>query len=56
MTVNERLFHLGVMNEWDAAVRRRDRDVMISLLEMAEVSEPRFTVDTVLSDPAKYGF
>lgn len=56
MTVNERLFQAGIMDEWAAAARRRDRDMMIRLLEQVKVSEPHFTVDTVLAHPEAYGF
>jgi len=56
MTVNERLFHVGLLDQWDAAVRQRDRDAMIELLQQAEVPEPHLTVDTVLANPKMYGF
>ena len=56
MTVNERLFHVGIIDRWDEAVRRRDRDAMIALLERVEVREPHLTVDAVLADPRKFGF
>lgn len=32
MTVNERLFIYGLMDEFDAAARDRDRDAMIAVL------------------------
>lgn len=56
MTVNERLFHVGILDQWDAAARRRDRQQMIALLEQVEVADPHFTVDTVLATPQAYGF
>lgn len=56
MTINERLFHVGILNKWKAAVRRRDRQEMIALLEQVEVTDPQLTVDTVLTDPQAYGF
>lgn len=56
MMVNERLFHVGTLGRWDAAVRRRDRREMISLLEQVEVTDPHFTVDTVLANPKADGF
>lgn len=56
MTLNERLFHVGILDQWDAAVRRRDRQEMIALLEQVEVTDPPFTVDTVLANPKAYGF
>lgn len=56
MTVNERLFHVGILDQWDTAVRRRDRNEMIALLEQVEVTELHLTVDTVLANPRAYGF
>lgn len=56
MTVNERLFHVGILDQWDAAVRRRDRKQMIVLLERVDIAEPHLTVDAVLANPKMYGF
>lgn len=56
MTVNERLFHVGILDQWDAAVRRRDRQELISLLERVEVGNPDRTVDALLANPKKYGY
>lgn len=49
MTVNERLFVLGLMEAWDDAVARRDRPAMLGLMREAEVSGGHWTVDSVLS-------
>jgi hypothetical protein len=56
MTVNERLFYVGALDRWDAAVRQRDRDTMIDLLQQVEVSDPHLTVDAVLANTKRYGF
>jgi hypothetical protein len=32
MSVNERLFAAGLIDQWDAAARRRDREAMVALL------------------------
>jgi hypothetical protein len=56
MTINERLFVTGLMAEWDAAVRARNRDKMLGIMRRVNVDHPEFTVDAVLADPAKYGF
>jgi hypothetical protein len=56
MTVNERLITAGIMDQWDDAVRRRDRGRMIELLKQVEVPSADWTADTVLADPQKYGF
>jgi len=56
MTVNERLFHVGLVDQWDAAARRRDRAAMVDILKRVEVPEPMPIIDTILADPKKYGF
>jgi hypothetical protein len=56
MTVNERLVEAGLLNQWDVAVRARDRGAMLELMRMVEVTPPEFTVDTVLANPARYGY
>jgi hypothetical protein len=56
MTVNERLSHVGTIDQWEAAARRRDRATMIRLLAEVEVPEPELTVDAVLTNPKKFGF
>jgi hypothetical protein len=56
MTVNERLSHVGIIDRWDEAARRRDREMMIALLEQVEVPDPHLIADAVLADPKKYGF
>ena len=49
-------FHVGILDKWDAAVRRRDRREMMALLEQVEVADPHLTVDIVLANPQAYGF
>jgi hypothetical protein len=58
MTTNERLFVAGLLDSYDAAALRRDRDRMIELLCEVEfsVSEATSITDTVLSNPKMYGF
>lgn len=58
MTVNERLFSCGLIDRWDAAVRARKREEMISVLSEVALTkeEAAWTTDTVLANPAKYGF
>lgn len=56
MTVNERLAHFGILDQWDNAVRARDRAMMIRLLERVDVRDPGKTADAVLANPQKYGF
>jgi hypothetical protein len=58
MTVNERLWTAGLFDRWDAACRARDRAAMIEILGEVEIAEPGRApiADSVLADPAKYGF
>lgn len=58
MTVNERLFVAGTLDQWEAAARLRDRATMISLLMQVDMTEESaaWSVDTMLSNPARYGF
>lgn len=51
MTLNERLVHVGLIERWDEAVRRRDRAAMTAVLERVEVADPEFTVAAVLARP-----
>lgn len=58
MTVNERLSHLGLFDEFDSALAARDLNSVISVLLRAELS-PGQAVETataVLADPGKYGY
>ena len=56
MTVNERLFNLGLMERWDEAVAARDREAMLAIMRECEVDPPEQTVDPILANPAMYGF
>lgn len=58
MTVNERLYVAGLLEQFDSAIDSGDRQRAIELLvrvEMIETSAAE-TVDTVLGNPAKYGY
>ena len=46
MTVNERLFTLGTLDAFAAAVRRRDAQATLTILQ----------VETMPADPKKYGY
>jgi hypothetical protein len=39
MTTNERLFEAGLLDLWDAALARRDRNKMIVLLGRVDLAE-----------------
>ncbi|HTU09779.1 MAG TPA: hypothetical protein VMG08_02680 [Allosphingosinicella sp.] len=56
MTVNERLFNMGLLDEWDDAARSRDRARMIEIMRQIAVHPSERTADMVLADPAMYGF
>jgi len=58
MTVNERLYACGLIDRWDTAAFGRDRAVMIIILLEAAFTEDQavWTVDTLLANPARYGF
>lgn len=56
MTVNERLFVAGLLDQFDDAAHARDRARMIALLSQVEVADPDRSVDTILDNPGKYSF
>ena len=56
MTVNERLFAAGLLDEFDDAARACDRARMIALLSQVEVADPDRSGHTILSNPSKYGY
>jgi hypothetical protein len=57
MTTNERLFEAGLLSEWNAAARSRNRERMIELLGKVDLGDQaEWIADTVLSNPGKYGF
>jgi hypothetical protein len=58
MTVNERLFHFGLFEAFDAAAKSLDLVAMVQVLRQAQFSEEQAkqTAGTVLADPARYGF
>jgi len=54
MTVNERLVDADLLDQFDAAAKRRDRPAMIDLLAQVDVSSE--TADAILNNPAFYGY
>ena len=58
MTVNERLVVAGLIDQFDSAARRRDRDAMIALLDEVGLSASTCaqTVELILGNPSHYGF
>ena len=58
MTVNERLFKLGLMDAFDAAIRGREPEVAVNILKKARLTSEQAsqTVSTILADPKRYGY
>lgn len=58
MTVNERLFTMGLLNEWDAATKERNRDLMIYILAQCTLSlkQCEQTTDAILKNPVTFEF
>ncbi|MCR9189755.1 MAG: hypothetical protein NXH96_13280 [Alteromonadaceae bacterium] len=58
MTINERLFHVGIMDEFDASILSRDQEGAVALLQRVELSkeEAMATVATIFKNPGKYGY
>ena len=58
MTVNERLVHFGLLDEFEAAVRSRDAAAVQAVLVRARFT-PKQALDTasaVLRTPERYGY
>jgi hypothetical protein len=58
MTVNERLYSLGLIDQFDGAAKTRNRQRMIEVLLQCAFSQEQSeqTADAVLKNPATYGF
>jgi len=58
MTVNERLFHAGLINQFDAAIHAKNKKEAISILQQAElpIEAATETVAVILKNPGKYGY
>lgn len=58
MTVNERLFHFGLFEQFDAAARAKDVPALLQVLQQAKFSEEQAlqTAKAVAANPKRYGF
>lgn len=58
MTVNERLYHFGLTDTFDEAIRANRKDRAISVLEQAKFTreQAESTVQTILAEPKRYGY
>jgi hypothetical protein len=56
MTVNERLFILGLAHRFDRAIKNRNREVSVSLLLEAKFTpeQAEETVSSIFKEPKKY--
>ncbi len=49
------MFEAGLLDQWDSAVRDRDRDCMLRVLAEVDLADQAEAItDTVLRDPARY--
>ena len=57
MTANERLFEAGLMEQFDGAANKRDRSLMIEILEKVQLNQEQAerTVDSLLVNSRFYG-
>ena len=58
MTINERLSEAGLAEDFEAAIRARDRERVISILTRVELSpeDAAFTADTIFGSPKRHGY
>jgi hypothetical protein len=58
MTVNERLYTVNLMDDFDSSIKSGQREVAIQLLEEAQfsINQATETVDAVFTDPKMYGY
>ncbi|RDV27363.1 hypothetical protein DXV75_04825 [Alteromonas aestuariivivens] len=58
MAINERLFHVGIMEEFDAAISSCNQKEAVALLQRAEISreEAMVAVATIFENPGRYGY
>ncbi|TFV92318.1 hypothetical protein E4K72_19815 [Oxalobacteraceae bacterium OM1] len=58
MTVNERLFELGLIDEFGRAAKQRNKKKMTDILLAANLTDEQAnqTADAILANPARYGY
>lgn len=58
MTVNERLFAMGKVDEFDSAILTKNEQVAISILVQCElpIEAATDTVAAIVKEPRKYGY
>lgn len=57
MTVNERLYHFGLIEAFDTAVKSRQLSSIVGVLRQAKLTEAQAleTASSVLANPSFYG-
>jgi hypothetical protein len=56
MTVNERLFAAGLLDQFDAAIRASDKALMVTLLSRVGLEDQaEHIAETTLAHPTRYG-
>ena len=58
MTVNERLYQAGLMDQFEAAILAKSKEDAISILQQTElpIEAATETVTVILKNPGKYGY
>ena len=58
MTVNERLFHFGLIQRFDAAAKLRDFEMLVHILLEAKFSRTQAeeTARALIANPRRYRF
>jgi hypothetical protein len=58
MTVNERLYVAGLLDQFGSAAKSHSRDTMIQILMQVNISSEEATsiVDKILEAPGQYGY
>ena len=55
MTLNERLFEAGLLEQFDQAVRDGNQELMADLLARVQAREIKQITDQILRNPTRYG-
>jgi hypothetical protein len=56
MSVNERLFTAGLLDQFDDAVRAGDKDLMVALLSRVDLeNDAKLIAEKILAHPTRYG-
>jgi|OpeIllAssembly_1097287.scaffolds.fasta_scaffold2695114_2 hypothetical protein len=58
MTVNERLFHFGLFQEFESAVKTRQISEIVNVLQLAKFTEAQAheTASAIIANPSFYGY